>query len=293
MSSDSVKTPPALSGILLMLYSSFSFSLMALCVKWTSPHLPSTEIVFFRSLLGLIMTYTVIHRKKLPLKSEYWQLLLLRSLSGFFALSLYFYTLTKLPLGTAVLLNYTSPVFATLFAVVFLREKPNTILILMTLSAFAGIYLLSDQPQITDSIAVWTGLLSAVFAGVAYVSIRSIKHKVHSVVIIFYFTLASTIGSVFLLPRGFMWPTLLEALAIAGIGLFSYYGQLWLTLALQKTPASLAVPFSYLTPLMSFCYGLVFWREHVGIKTLAGVILIITSSTVISLFGKAKDADPA
>ena len=171
-----------------MLYSSFSFSLMALCVKWASPNLPSPEIVFFRSILGLLMTYAVIQRKKLALGGEHWQTLVLRGISGFSALSLYFYTLSRLPLGTAVLLNYTSPVFSTLLAVLFLKERPNLILISMTLSAFAGIYLLVDQPQITDHTAVWTGLLSAVCAAVAYVSIRAIKHRVPPVVVIFYFT---------------------------------------------------------------------------------------------------------
>lgn len=276
-----------------MLYSSFSFSLMALCVKWASPNLPSPEIVFFRSVLGVLMTYAVIHRKKISFVSENWKPLVLRGLSGFAALSLYFYTLTRLPLGTAVLLNYTSPVFSTLFAVTFLKERPNPILVFMTLSAFAGIYLLVDQPQITDHTAVWTGLLSAICAAVAYVSIRAIKHRVPPVIVIFYFTLISTIGSLFFLPQAFVMPKPLEWLAIAGIGIFSYYGQLWLTMALQRTPASLVVPFSYLTPLLSFCYGFIFWQEHITAKEIAGIILIITASTVISFFGKTKEKEEA
>ncbi|MBP9864766.1 MAG: EamA family transporter [Candidatus Omnitrophica bacterium] len=287
------KPQQALSGVLSMLYSSFSFSLMALCVKWASPGIPSPEIVFFRSVLGVLMTYAVIHRKKLVLGGEHWRPLVLRGLSGFAALSLYFYTLSRLPLGTAVLLNYTSPVFSTLLAVLFLKERPNLILICMTLSAFAGIYLLVDQPQIADPTAVWTGLLSAVCAAVAYVSIRAIKHRVPPVVVIFYFTLISTIGSLFFLPQAFVMPGLLEWLAIAGIGVFSYYGQLWLTMALQRTPASLVVPFSYLTPLLSFCYGFIFWREHIALKEAAGIIMIIAASTVISIFGKTKEEEQA
>lgn len=287
------KPQAALSGVLVMLYSSCSFSLMALCVKWASPNLPSPEIVFFRSILGLLMTYAVIHRKKLSLNSEHWRTLTLRGLSGFAALSLYFYTLSRLPLGTAVLLNYTSPVFSTLLAVLFLKERPNLILISMTLSAFAGIYLLVDQPQITDHAAVWTGLLSAVCAAVAYVSIRAIKHHVPPVVVIFYFTVISTLGSLFFLPHTFVWPNLLEWLAIAGIGVFSYYGQLWLTIALQRTPASLIVPFSYLTPLLSFCYGFIFWRDHLTFKEAAGVFMIIAAGSVISFFGKTREEEQA
>jgi len=287
------KPQQALSGVLSMLYSSFSFSLMALCVKWASPNLPSPEIVFFRSILGVLMTYAVIHRKKLSLLSEHWRMLTLRGLSGFAALSLYFYTLSRLPLGTAVLLNYTSPVFSTLLAVLFLKERPNLILIVMTLSAFAGIYLLVDQPHITDPTAIWTGLLSAVCAAIAYVSIRAIKHHVQPIVVIFYFTVISTLGSLFFLPYPFIWPNLLEWLAIAGIGIFSYYGQLWLTMALQRTPASLVIPFSYLTPLLSFSYGFIFWREQLTFKEVAGVVMIIAASTVISFFGKTTEEKTA
>ncbi len=276
-----------------MLYSSCAFSLMALCVKSASPVLPSYEIVFFRSLLGLLMTWAVIRRKNIRLTKDSWRHLMLRGLSGFAALLLYFYTLTRLPLGTAVLLNYTSPVFSTLLAMIFLNERPNALLGGMTLMAFAGIYFLVDRPEITDQAAVWTGLLSALCAGVAYVSIRAIKHRESPFVIIFYFTVISTVGSLFFLPRGFVWPGLAEWLAIAGIGVFSYYGQLWLTISLRRIPASLAVPFSYLTPLLSFFYGFLFWREHLSVKEMAGAFMIIASGSLISWLGHTREGKTA
>lgn len=278
-----------LSGILLMFYSSCAFSLMALCVKCASPDLPSYEIVFFRSIIGMVLTWLVIRRKKVELPGKSWRHLLMRSLSGFAALSLYFYTLTRLPLGTAVLLNYTSPIFATLLAMLFLSERPNLLLGTMTLVAFAGIYFLVDRPEIRHMDAVWTGLLSAVCAAVAYISIRAIKHRESPLVIILWFTTVSTLGSLFFLPRGFVWPSPLTWLAVAGIGIFSYYGQLWLTISLRRVPASLAVPFSYVTPLLSFLYGFIFWGDHVSGRELTGIVMIISAATLISWLGKTAE----
>ena len=106
-----------------MVKASFAFSLMALGVKLVSRTLPSLEAVFFRSLIGTIMIVAVMKAKGVSLWGRKKGLMILRGLSGFVALSLHFYTIEHLPLGTAVMLNYTSPIFVAVFAVLFLKER--------------------------------------------------------------------------------------------------------------------------------------------------------------------------
>lgn len=272
-----------LRGILLMCRASIGFSIMALCVKWASQTLPSLEIVFFRSLIGSVMILTVIQRHKLPVfgTQEKW-LMVLRGVTGFIALSLHFYTIAHLPLGTAVMLNYTGPIFAAVFAVVFLKEKLSFFLLSMIFLSFSGVYLLVGAKLQTFDLMIFLGLLSAVFVGIVYVLIRAIAGRQSAFTIIFYFTLVSTVGSAFYLPFGFKWPTLFEWLLLIGIGIGSFYGQLWMTLSLSLAPAALVSPFSYLTPLLSFVYGLLLFGEKLTPFSVLGAFLIVLSGSLIS-----------
>ncbi len=282
-----------LSGILLMIQSSGAFALMALAVKWLSTSLPCLEVVFFRSLFGALLIYAVMVQKKVPVIGHAKWLLLGRGFSGFIALTLNFYAISKLPLGTAMLLNYTSPIFATILAILFLKERPNAWVVSMILVSFCGVYLLAGggiPSSAGASFAGWIGLLSAFFAAIAYIFIRSIKHRESPLTIIFHFTGFSTVGALFYLGFGFKWPNWIEWLVLVGIGIASFYGQLWMTIALRRIPASLASPFSYVAPLLSFVFGAVFFGDAITLTVVAGAILIIASSSLISYFGTAKSS---
>ncbi|MDD5218061.1 MAG: DMT family transporter, partial [Candidatus Omnitrophica bacterium] len=285
---DNIRTNPgkhskrALSGILMMIQASVAFSLMALFVKFACHSLPSNEVVFFRSFIGLLIILGMIRRKRTSLfgHQRFW--LFMRGVTGFLALVLYFYAIKNMALGTAVIINYMAPIFAAVLAVLFLREHLSLSLFGMILLAFFGLYLLVGNKLREWNIVAWAGMLSAVFAAIAFVSIRAIKHRESPLTVIFYFTGISTVGSLFLLPIGFRWPDLWTWAAIAGLGIFSFYGQLWLTISLRRARTSLITPFSYLTPLLSFIYGLFIFDEKLTLKSCAGAGLTIISGILIS-----------
>lgn len=279
---------PHLNGIRLMIQASASFSIMALCVKLIGTRLPSFELVFFRSLIGLIMIALLIRQKKVSFWGQHHTKLILRGISGFLALTCFFYTIPHLPLGTAVLLNYTAPFFVVVLSRFFLREKTTPAVFWLTVLSFAGIYLLLAGQVEIKTHAGLIGLLSAFLAGIAYVTIRSIKHHESPLTVIFYFTLISSAGSAVLCMREFRWPELIDWLYIAGMATGAFWGQLWLTIALRRAPAPLVVPFSYLAPLLAFLYGLIIWKETLTWVSMTGVLLILTGGCLISYLGPRR-----
>jgi len=272
-----------LLGISYIIAASFGFSLMAICVKWISKDIPSTEIVFFRSAISTLMFIPIMLHQKISFRGHDRPMLLLRGLSGFIALSLHFLTIAKLPLGIAVVLNYTAPIFAVILAVFFLNEHPDLFLWGMVFLSFSGIFLLTGAKFQTMDLYILLGLVSGFFAAIAYVAIRTVGDRDSPLTIIFYFTAISTAGSVFFIWKDFVWPTPENWIGIFGVSVGAFFGQLWMTLAYRKAPAALVSPFSYLTPTFVFIAGAFLWKDPFTFWNTLGAALIILAGCFISL----------
>lgn len=277
-----------LSGIQLMSQSALCFSAMALCVKYASTSISPFQIVFFRSFFGLLIVLPFIWHKKVSLWGEERFKLTTRGVCGFGALILHFYTISKLDLGMAIMLNYTAPIFTVIFSIFFLKERPSLTLCFLILLSFMGVVLLNTRSGVAWSPAVLLALLSSVFAAFAYLSIRTIRRRESPYTVIFYFTLISTLGSLFFL-KGWKWPDLPTWGLIAGVVVTSFYGQVWMTTALRRAPAYLVTPFSYLHPVLSFFYGWFFWGDRITGIIATGVLLIVGSGSLISYFETKRE----
>ncbi len=272
-----------------MLASSAAFSVMGAAVKFAAQDIHPLEVVFFRSFVGLLIILGFIAKKRVPLFGAERKLMTLRGVSGFFALILHFYTIKHLELGTAITLNYMAPLFVTLFSAKFLGEKPSRIFYMMLAVSFTGVVLMNLQKGLVWNPLIATAILSAVFASIAYLSIRGIQKKESPLTVIFYFTGISTIGSLVFFPF-WTWPKPMTWFFIAIIGVGSFYGQLWLTTAMRRAPAWLVSPFIYLNPALSSLYGWFFFNERGNWISWLGLSLIITSGVTISAFGTNRKA---
>jgi len=277
-----------LSGIRLMSQSALCFSVMALCVKYASTSISPFQIVFFRSFFGLLMVLPVIWRKKVSVWGEERFKLTARGVCGFGALILHFYTIAKLDLGLAIMLNYTAPIFTVIFSIFFLKERPGPSLCFLIVLSFAGVILLNARSSMAWNPAVWLALLSSIFAAFAYLSIRTIRRRESPYTVIFYFTLISTLGSLFFL-KGWRWLDLGTWGLMAGVVVSSFFGQVWMTTALRRAPAYLVTPFSYLHPVLSFGYGWLLWGDAITWVTATGVFLIVGSGSLISYFETKRE----
>ena len=88
-----------------MLVAAFFFAVMGVCVKIGALKFSSAELVFYRSLFGLLAIYALVIKRGLPLTTPLLGKQLLRSFLGFVALLLFFYAISELPLATAMTLN--------------------------------------------------------------------------------------------------------------------------------------------------------------------------------------------
>lgn len=271
-------------GIFYMVIASLGFATMAAFVKILSYNLPPFEIVFFRSLFGSLIMAAVLFRKRKSFIGTNPKMLIWRGVFGFVALLMNFYSISELNLGTAVMLNNTSPIFVAVLSSILLKERISLRLWILTLACFAGVYLLTAHQLLIEPFPVVVGILSGVFAAAAFLTISVAEESESSYTIIFYFTTISAIGSLPFLKLGYVTPHLNDWWVIGGIAITSFFAQVYVTRSFRIAPPSVVSPFGYLMPVCSFGYGFLLWRDPITPNMFLGALLIIVSGVTIYLF---------
>jgi drug/metabolite transporter (DMT)-like permease len=187
---------PSIRGSLWMIVAGVLFASMGVFVKLGLKYFSSSELVFYRSLFGVVLIFLVVRVNGLAVYSPNWTLHISRSLAGFAGMMLLFYVIGILPLSTATTLNYTSPLFLVVLSALVLRERLKPGLVLAVVLGFAGVVLLLRPTfSANQTVAGLLGLASGFFAGVAYLTTKHLGRLGEpGWRVVFYFTLVSTIG---------------------------------------------------------------------------------------------------
>lgn len=267
-----------------MLIAALSFGIMVTFVKYSSKTFSSFEIVFFRSILGSLAIAYLIWKTKASFVGVNPKILVWRGVSGFIALSMHFYAIKYLNLGTAVMLNYTAPIFVAILAQIILKEKISRVVQIAIVTSFLGLYLLTAPQFQAKPFPLIIGILSGLFAAISYVLIRYNDEGESPYTTVFYFMTISTIGSLPVLNFGFSWPNWAGWLGIFGVTFGAFFGQIYITKAIQNSPVSTVMPFSYITPVIASISGFLFWKESLSFQSILGGIIIIASGIIIYLF---------
>lgn len=270
-------------GILYIIISGLLFSIINALVKYFH-HIPALEIVFFRSVVSLILCSMALLKSEEKIFSKYTPLLLGRGIAGSIALCLYFYIIQKIPLATAVTILYLAPIFTIMLAIFMVKEAPSLKQIPFFILSFVGAALLKSFDERVELSYFLMGLSAAFFAGLAYNFIRLLRGKVGHQLVIFYFPLVTIpIVIPFVIP---VWvrPNFNEFMGLIGIGILTQLAQIFMTKAYMLERASKISQFSYLTSVYAYITGIIFFNEHMNSMGLLGLFLIIIGLFCTSYF---------
>jgi drug/metabolite transporter (DMT)-like permease len=267
--------------VVFALLSAAGFATMAACVRIASLELPESEVVFFRNFIGLLLLVPLAVREKLSLHTKRIGLHLFRASLGLTAMYLYFYAISHLPLADAVLLNYTSPLFVSLFAVIWLKEKLTRNRKLSSILGRAGVFCIFHPSSASASLAGLLGLFSGLSAGLALTSVKKLSDSEPGLRIVLLFAFFSSILSAvpmlfdFILPTGKLW------LWLIAVGALGNLGQLSLARAYKLAPASQVSPLGYSGLLFAGLIGFYLWHEAPAQWTAGGTILIVIAGILV------------
>ena len=276
-----------------LILASFFFSLMTVCVKKIDNRIPIYELVFFRSLLSLFITSLIINKKNLNPWGKNKPLLILRGILGTIALVCIFYAIKNMPLNISTVIQYTYPIFISIFAGILINEKINKNLIIASITGWLGILIILNPYQLSslnielDKFTVLIAFLGAISTALAYITVKKLSLTEDIFIIIKYFPLMSVITLSPIVLFNWVTPNINDLIWIIGIGMFTQAGQTFLTIGLKKLPTSEAARINYLQVLFGSLWGILFFNELININFIFGAVLVLLG-TIISTSKKLK-----
>jgi drug/metabolite transporter (DMT)-like permease len=264
-------------GILYILISTLCFAMVNFMVKYYVPHLPSAEIVFFRSIITLVLSAVPVLYMGIPFFGNNKKWLLLRGLAGAIALTSFFITIKYLPLPTATTIQYLSPIFTVIIASRMNGQNVIPIQWLFFIVSFAGIPLV-ENPFQSDSnyLMILLGIFSALMSGIAYNAIIKCKGKEHPFIVVMYFPLVA-------LPLTGIWtyfvwesPSGTDWFYIILIGILTQVAQVFMTMSLQAEKAIIVTPFKYLGVIYAIILATLVMGETIAWLEFVGMGMIVT-----------------
>jgi S-adenosylmethionine uptake transporter len=281
-----------------MLFAAFAFSVMGACVKLASSTFSISEIVMYRGLIGVLMLFALVRHQGGSLRTAFWKDHAWRGLVGVISLWLWFYGISKLPLATAVTLNYMSPIWmaAFLFCAGWWHSKDHVEwpLVGAIVLSFVGVTLVL-QPAFESR--QWLGAITTLFSGMlsaaAYLQVRKLsKLGEPEYRVVFYFSLmnlmAGLIGSASTAadPSVVTWhtPDLRGAALLLTMGVSATLAQMAMTRAYGVGKTLVVANLQYTGIIFSSIWGMLLWGDRFDWHVWLGMAVILCSGLAVTYY---------
>lgn len=261
-----------------MALGAFFLSIVPVFVKLIPPEsgIPTTQKLFMRGAVAAVVLAVVLLSRGISFKPGNPVLLGARSLFGITGMLAYFLAVEGMPLAEAVTINKLSPFFVLILSSIFLGEKLKKIQIFALFLGFAGVIVILQPGSIPLTLPAGLAVISALFAGSAYTTLRALRKTDRPLLIVFWFSAAI---AVFFLPsvilRGVV-PDFKSFVFLFCIGISGTAGQLLMTKAYRCAPGGEVAIYGYLSVVFSMLWQILIF-DSVPVAAVfigAGLILL-------------------
>jgi len=218
-----------------------------------------------------------LKQRKIPAlgKKENRNFLFIRGLAGALALTLYFITLQKIPLASAVTIQFLAPIFTTILGIFIVKEKVSIWQGLFFLISFAGLLVIQGVDTRITTLYLVIGILASLSSGVAYNMIRKLNISENPMVIIFYFPLVTVPLTAVYVVFNWVQPKLWEWLVLIFVGVATQFAQYFMTKAIQREELARITSLRYLGIIYALIFGFVLFGESFNLYSYLGMLLVL------------------
>lgn len=281
-------------GIMFMLGATFVFSISTAMSKWQVDTYSFAEVLCFRSLGSLaICSLLILPRKGFSVfRTQHIGQHFGRSTTQAIAQSFIIIALGLMPLAGAVAINFSSPLFAALAAVLWLKEKVGKERLTALLVGFCGVLLVAGPGADSFRIGALFALGNAVLLGSVTAAVRGMsKTESAETLTMFQMVFLTVFFTVAMAVFGFITPSWQDAGLMLVNGVFNGLGQYWWTRSLSLAPASAVGPFYYFSIVFALVIGFAIWGDIPTLALLAGSAIVVASGLYL-LWHESKKRAP-
>lgn len=285
-------------GIGYMVQAAAWFAVMALLVKLAGQTMPTSQIVFGRGCVTLLLSAFMLWRAGVSPAGNNTRLLLFRGVIGSLGMVCFYAALVHLPLAEATVIHQTSPLFTALLAAWLLRERIEGQVLVAIVGCLAGVVLIAQpqqffggsgvgDPAALDWRFVGVGVAGSVLAAGAYVTVRRLGRTEHPLVVVFYFPIVTVTVSAPFAYAQWVRPDAFGWLLLVSIGVVTQLAQVAMTRGLARAPAGRATTVSYLQIAFAAVLGAAVFQTLPNAWSAGGIGLIVVSLLGTSLRRRA------
>ncbi len=302
MASADQSTAPARSdrvplGIMFMLAATLLFSASFAISKWQVASYSFDEVLFFRCFGSLVVcSLLILPRQGLAVfRTQRLGAHVARNATQSLAQSCITIAVGLMPLGGAAAINFSAPLFATLAAAIWLKEKVGRVRGLVLVVGFIGVLIVAGPGADSFRVGALFAVANAVLYGSVTAAVRGMSKTELAETLTMYSMLLLTIFfGLGLLAFGFVWPSERDLTAMLTNGVLNGIGQYLWTRSLSLAPPAAVGPFYYFSLVWAMLLGFVFWGDVPSITLLAGSAIVVGSGLFLLWHesGKKPIAEP-
>jgi len=273
-----------ITGALWMVLTGLCFIGVYVGVKYVGTRLPASESAFLRYLLGLVFLVPILRslwREGLTL--EAMKLGAARAFAHTIAVTLWFYSMTRLSVAEVSAMSYLTPVFVTAGAVVLLGERLALRRGLAILFAVIGVLVILRPGYREISMGHFAMLGGTICFGASYLIAKRLTDLVSAEMVLALLSIGVTIG---LVPLAFpIWitPTIFELSMLFLVATFAVAGHYTMTLAFRAAPLTVTQPIGFLQLVWAVAVGYFLFGERIDLFVILGGLIITSSVLYITL----------
>lgn len=271
--------PADTRGIVWMCGAAFCYAALYATLRQITAKFSPLELIFFRSMFCTLFMLPwlarvglgVLYTPRLPLH-------LLRMTATYIAGVLWVYGLAHLPMADVNALNFTSPLFVVLIAMLFLGDRGGVHRWIVLGVGFVGTLVILRPGITVVSFAALVTLTSSCFFAVSHSITKLMASTENPNLNVFYLYALQTVLA--LVPASFAWvtPDLDDLAWIVAVSLCTLGAQQCIVRSLTSSPASLVMPFNFLQLPLVALFGLAIYGEETSIWTWIGAAVIFAAT---------------
>ncbi|WP_407351364.1 DMT family transporter [Luteimonas sp. R10] len=270
---------------LLMLGSTLFFAMMVIAIRLASETLHTFEIAFFRNFFGLAAALPLLMRGGRGigfLKTAQLPRYFVRCLIGMLSMFCGFWAIGNLPLAQAVSLSYSTPIFVTIAAVVFLHEQVRARRWTAVALGFVGVLVILRPGSGEFTPGMLVAVAAAMLSGLVAIQIKELSRSEPADRIVIWTTLFWVPMSLLPALAVWQWPQGVTWAWVVASGVLGTGGHMLWTRALKLGEVSALTPISFMQLPVVALFGWVLFGQTVDAWTIAGAAIIFVANAYIA-----------